>query len=608
MFKMVPRVAFGLGALAAMQNTASAQTVLASALPSQTVAAPVAGAAIAATMQTPTTLSAAASSFGTAAPAMVDTSPGTSSTPTPVAQIPAAPAAPVNCAGVSPYDNYQCLDAYLGDNFFTRLYNYYKLEWGQAGPPADPNAPPSRIADWPRTPETTPPMPFTEWPYGGTTALGVTRTGSVDSPLMAALSNTDFGNWLNSTGIQIYGWVDPGFNISNQTVRPGGNAPISYIYTPNTIQLDQAVIYVDRFPDTVQTDHIDWGMRLSALYGENYRYTTSYGLFSYQLLKKNNVNGYDFPMLYGELYIPQVMNGMMLRLGRFISLPDIEAQLAPNNYMYTHSLTYAFDNYTNEGLQSTVAVTKNLFVQLGVTVGTESTFWHVGENERNLLPGNPLYPGGTFAKDPGAQPSGTGCLRYNWNDGWDDVNVCANAINDGNWGYNNLQWYGFTAYHKWNDNWHISFEMYDEHQNHVPNLNNPEAAAIIAGGGTPFSPQFIPFNAPNGARCSPASLTCYAHATGVVSYINYSPDPLNNFSLRPEWYGDWEGQRTGTAAQYYGIGFGWQHWLSPQIEFRPEVDYYRSNGADAFNGDANAGIAPTRNWIVVGAMDMIFHF
>jgi hypothetical protein len=48
--------------------------------------------------------------------------------------------------------------------------------------------------------------------------------------------------------------------------------------------------------------------------------------------------------------------------------------------------------------------------------------------------------------------------------------------------------------------------------------------------------------------------------------------------------------------------------LSPQIEFRPEVDYYRSNGANAFNGNSNAGIAPTRNFIVVGAMDMIVHF
>ena len=26
--------------------------------------------------------------------------------------------------------------------------------------------------------------------------------------------------------------------------------------------------------------------------------------------------------------------------------------LAPNNYMYTHSMTYTFDNYTNSGIQA----------------------------------------------------------------------------------------------------------------------------------------------------------------------------------------------------------------------------------------------------------------
>jgi hypothetical protein len=614
MFRILSRAVLGLGVLAATQQLAAAQMVSGTMLPANSLPAPSVP-ATASSMNNGRGLFEQTAGLGTGTADVDFNSAVTSNTSIPVlvSQIPAAPtalAAPSSCAGVSPYDNYACLEAYLGDSFFERLYNYYKLEWGQAGPPNDPNAPPSRIADWPRTPETTPPMPFTEWPYGGTTSLGVTRTGSADSPLMAALGNTNFGNWLNSTGIQIYGWIDPGLNISNESVRPGGNAPISYIYTPNTIQLDQAVIYIDRFPDTVQTDHIDWGMRFSALYGENYRYTTAYGIFSNQLLKKNSVNGVDLPMVYGELYFPQVMNGLMLRVGRFISLPDIEAQLAPNNYMYTHSLTYAFDNYTNEGIQSTLAVTKDLFLQFGLTDGTEAGIFNAGRSLTNMLPGNPLYTGTTFAQDPGLQLSYTGCIRYNWNDGWDDINACATGINNGNWGYNNLQWYGFTAYHKWSDQWHISFEMYDEHENKVPNLDNPTAAAIVAGGGTPFSPEFIPFNAPNGAHCGPStgSLTCYAHATGVVTYINYSPDPLNNFSLRPEFYGDWQGQRTGTKAVYYGLGFGWQHWLSPQIEFRPEVDYYRSNGADAFNGNANAGIPPSRNWIVVGAMDMILHF
>ncbi len=50
-----------------------------------------------------------------------------------------------------------------------------------------------------------------------------------------------------------------------------------------------------------------------------------------------------------DLYFP-VMQGLDVRIGRFISIPDIEAQLAPNNYTYVHSLTYTFDNYTNTGI------------------------------------------------------------------------------------------------------------------------------------------------------------------------------------------------------------------------------------------------------------------
>lgn len=553
-------------------------------------------------------------------------------------QVAAAPA-PACTGEVDPYKNYACLDAYLGTGFFNRLYNYYKLEWGQAGPPADPNAPASSRAGWPTTPETTPPMPFTEWPYGGVTPIGVTRPNSIDSPLMAALSDTSFGQWMSDNHLQTYGWIDPGFNISSNTARPNGNSPIAYAYTPNTVQLDQLVVYLDRFIDTVQTDHIDWGMRLSAIYGENYRYTQSYSPFTaYQYNKDNDVNGYDFPMVYGELYIPYVAEGLVLRLGRYISLPDIEAQLAPNNYMYTHSMTYSWDNYTNEGLQGTLAVTKQLMVQLGASVGTEAWIAHWGQNIPNQLQyipaglinsyvtsgplatgtiKNPLYGGPTYPKDPGAVPSYTACFRYTFNDGKDNIYPCADAINGGQWGYNNIQWYGTTIYHKFNDQWHISYEFYDIHGNGIPNINNPIAQAATYNGGEPFSS--LAYNAPNEANChssAPAGslatpLRCNAYTIGTVAYINYSPNPLNNFSFRPEFYDDEEGWRTGTRATYYDFGIGWQHWLSPQIEFRPEVDYYRSVDAKAFNIQSPAtcsGCYEPKNYTVIGAMDMIVHF
>jgi Putative beta-barrel porin-2, OmpL-like. bbp2 len=509
--------------------------------------------------------------------------------------------------GGDPYKNYSCLDAYLGTDFVSRFFNYYKLEWGHEAPPADPKAPPGRRAEWPATPESIPPYPFTEWPYGGSTSLGVTRPSSVDSPLMAALSNTPAGQALNDSHIQIYGWVNAGGNFSNNTVR-GGNAPAAYDYNPNTVQLDQAVIYFERLPDTVQKDHWDWGFRIAPIYGENYRYTTAYGLFSNQLLKNNQTNGFDIPMAYGELFIPQVLDGLMLRLGRYISIPDIEAQLAPNNYMYTHSMTYTFDNYTNTGLDATLAVTKNWILQAAITVGTESLPWHVGQTITNPFP-NPLYPGSTMPKDPGAVPSGSLGIRYTSDSGNDDINIVANGINGGQWGYNNLQWYGGTYYHKFNDQWHISVEVYDEHQNNVLNANNPAALAAFQAGGTPFSPQLMPFNAPGLAFCSNAVVfSCTGEARAALTYISYKASALDNISYRVEYFDDMEGQRTGTKTAYFETGIGWQHWFSPQIEIRPEVSYYKSLDAFAFNGNPNLGIPANKNFAIIGLADIIIHF
>ncbi|HET6306826.1 MAG TPA: outer membrane beta-barrel protein [Rhodopila sp.] len=523
---------------------------------------------------------------------------------------PAAPTVtvppPTTCTGTpDPYKNYACMDDYLGSNVFDRLYNYYRLEWGESGPPTDPNAPSSRKAGWDPAPETTPPMPFTDWPYGGTTTLGANRTGSVDSPLMTAIANTTPGKWLQDTGIQIYGWLDAGGNISTNSRRELGNAPIAYAAYANTVQLDQAVIYIERTPDTIQTDHVDWGFRFSAIYGENYRYTTAYGIASYQYTKYNSQNGYDFPMMYGELYIPQVAQGLLIRVGRYISLPDIEAQLAPNNYMYTHSLTYAYDNYTNEGIIASLAITPHFILQLGISDGTEAAVSNVGQTILNPAPGpqNLLNPQSRLLKDPGAQiPSFTACARIDWNQGNDNFMPCANGINNGQWGYNNLQWYGATYYHKFDDHWHVSLESYYEYEDGVPNINNPAVATGLAAGTTttPFSG--LQYNQPGLAHCSnPNTLRCDAYAVGALAYINYSPEPRDNFSFRPELYYDPMGQRTGTPATYYDLSIGWQHWYSPQVEVRPEIGYYHSNGANAFNGG-------TKNYTLIGAGDVIWHF
>jgi hypothetical protein len=501
-------------------------------------------------------------------------------------------------------------DKRLGEDFLTRLVNYYSLEWGHSEAPSDPTAPSPRRPGWgSSSPQSTPPYPFTEWPYGGATSIGVTRPNSVDSPLMVALSNTELGKAMNAAHVQVYGWVNAGGNLSTNTVKPGGNWPAGYMYTPNTVQLDQAVLYIERLPDTVQKDHIDWGFRISGLYGENYRYTTAYGFASYQLLGHNKVNGYDFPMLYGEVYIPFVADGLVVRFGRFFSLPDIESPTAPSNYMYSHSMLNTFDNYTHNGIQTTLALNKNWFVQLGLTMGTDTMIWNYRKTVPNPFP-NPVFPGTTMLKDPGAQPSITGCVRYQTDSANDNVYVCANGINNGTWGYNNLQAYGLTWYHKFNDRWHFAWETYTYSQKNVLNATDP--AGIIANGGYPFTPaNGIRFNAPNFAQCSNTqALTCTARALASVMYLNYKATPFDNISLRLEYYDDQQGQRTGTKTRYSDIGLGWQHWFSPQVEVRPEITYYRSWDAPAFNGNFNAipVVAPNKSYMWLAAVDLIWHY
>jgi hypothetical protein len=223
-------------------------------------------------------------------------------------------------------------------------------------------------------------------------------------------------------------------------------APAAYSVIPNTVQLDQATLYVERVPDTVQTDHFDWGFRLTNLYGLDYRFTAAKGYFSNQLLGKTNPDGsvgnkygYDPVMFYVDLYDPHVAQGMNIRIGRYISLPDIEAQLAPNNYYYSHSLTYTYDCYTQTGVNATIRLNDHWMVQGGVSPGCEAAPWIAD-----------------------AKLTFNWCVGVTWRKGSDNLYVCDNAINDGNYAYNNLQAYYATWYHKFNDKWHMATEVLEE--------------------------------------------------------------------------------------------------------------------------------------------------
>ena len=133
---------------------------------------------------------------------------------------------------------------------------------------------------------------------------------------MEAIYAEPNGDAWKRSRIQIYGWEDFSWNVStssNTSRNPNANFPMIYDLRPNRLEQNQFVLYIERVPDEFQTDHIDWGFRVSGVYGLDYRFMIS------QLLKHNNYYGFDMPMVYVDLYVPQVFQGMNIRVGRIIS-------------------------------------------------------------------------------------------------------------------------------------------------------------------------------------------------------------------------------------------------------------------------------------------------
>jgi hypothetical protein len=443
----------------------------------------------------------------------------------------------------------------VSGNFWKRLAKAYSDDWHDRAPAG----PEPAFRGYP-APESNPPYPFTVWPYGGSPVIGQPNT--MLPPLMTALDNGPNGEkWLASK-IQVYGWVDAGFNVSSSN-KPGfSNAPAAYLVKPNTITLDQAALYAERVPDTVQTDHIDWGFRFTTIYGQDYRFTTSKGVFSNQLLNKNRENGVDPVMAYFDIYFPQVADGMNVRIGRYVSLPDIEAQLAPNNYTYSHSLTYVYDCYTQQGVNITTKLSNHWMLQTGLSAGCDASIW-----------------------TPDAKATGTVCLSYTWSNGGDNIYACANSINSGKYAYNNLSAYYLTWYHKINAKWHYDTESWYQYEKDVPSVFGSVPAEVGA----------------NGAWCAPGEQKCFAPEWAITNYVERQFGRKDTLSIRNEYFDDIKGQRTGYKTKYSEHMLSWNHWIGSSLVFRPELRFERAYNFPAYDNG-------TKKNQFIASGDMIWFF
>lgn len=425
--------------------------------------------------------------------------------------------------------------------FFSRFAAAYRED----AQPSNSNAPaPARRAM--DSPFDSPPFPSAEWQLGGVDyPIGVPNENS-QYPLEKALSCTKLGQWMQRNKIETYGWINPSANISTSSFT---NYPLSYATRPNRVEFDQFLFRLERLPDTVQTDHIDWGFHFDNLWGYDYHYTTMKGVFSNQLLNNpstsqplaGKVYGDDPMIWYVDLYIPWVAQGMQVTVGRYLSLPDIEAQFSPNNYLLTHSILYTVDAYTNVGIITTTKLNNQWTVQLGVHGGDDSAPWN--RSSRASL---------------------QACVRWVSVSNNDMLYPCIESYNGDKQTYNNLQEFVTTWGHRFSHNVHMLTEAY-----YIYVRDQPGAPA-----GAPGYPLGEAPNFPTGIN----------PAYGIVNYFNVELNSNNMISFRNEFYDDIQGQRTGFATRYSSHTLGLTHWVTPDLEIRPEIRYERAYDFPAYNG------------------------
>jgi hypothetical protein len=429
--------------------------------------------------------------------------------------------------------------------FFARWVESYRQDWSGI-----PSSSPAAARRGLPSPLDSPPFPNSDWSYGGSPVIGEPDTNSY--PLMTAINQA-------RSRTKLYGWIDPTLNFSTSV---HSNAPEANDSYSNRFEMNQIVLYAERLPDSVQRDHVDWGYHLTALYGTDYRFTIGKGYGSGQLLNDHRQYGFDPTLEYVDVYVPQVAQGMNLRLGRFISVPGIEAQLAPSNYIFSHSLLYAIDPFTDTGLMATVKWNDHWLVQLGITDGHDVAPW-----------------------TPDAKPSGTACLSYTTTSVNDNVYACANGINDGKYAYNNLQQYDATWYHKFSKTVHMATEAWYMYERDVP-----------ARGGT-----IPPETGANAAYCLPGEQRCTAPEYAAVNFLQKELSPHNFLSFRTDFLDDKKGQRTGYLTRYSENTITWCHWIGATVQIRPELRFERAWDQKAYDNGRR------HNQLTV-ASDLIFHF
>jgi hypothetical protein len=198
-------------------------------------------------------------------------------------------------------------------------------------------------------------------------------------PLMSAIDRTGGGTMMEDLGIDISGHVEVGYTYSMS--NPPGDVITGRVFDfeHDDINLDQVDVTVARTLQPTDDkvlgykDKFNVGFKMEWMYGKDARLIHSNGLFDHNNDDTSRNEEFDLTQAFVDFGIP-VGNGLLVRVGKFVTLAGYETINPTTNPLYSHSYMFGFAiPFTHSGVQASYSLSDSLSVSLGVNRGWEQS-------------------------------------------------------------------------------------------------------------------------------------------------------------------------------------------------------------------------------------------
>ena len=401
--------------------------------------------------------------------------------------------------------------------------------------------------------------------------------------LMKELQGTYLGSQLDGNGIAVYGWMEGSFTGSTSGIT---NEPMAFNDRANRLLLQQAFFRIEKAINPTENSMIQWGFRTDWIVGSDYRFTLPRGIFNGQLVNTDptqNLYGIDPVEFYGEAYIPNIQQGLDIKVGRFYTPWGEESIEAVSTPLVSRSYTFnSGPPFTNTGALATLTIDPVWTVAGGLVDGNDIVLDN-GQEPRFLGFVKWTQPSGGRNTVTLAASLGRG--KFNDSAPMEAPQAAAGAtittsgIGGETLGRNNTNVVDLLYTHTFNP-----VLSYVQEDLYGWQTSIPLSSGILVSDVQPVG---------DGT----------AHWASTAHYLIYQMSPRTTATLRGELFDDYEGSRTGFKGIYTEVTGGLAVKLRPGLIVRPELRYDWNGQARAFN----PGVDPSHDQFTA-ACDVILRW